>query len=186
MKKLLSAFLSMTLILALAACGGDGGGSGAPAGKEAPDLNQFYEDFMTSLGEDNQPAMMDVEADLIPQVYPGLEDYELKQSVLKTPMISSVAFEIALVELADASKAQEVADIFQARIDYQVETGASRDRGELGEGTGHHAGQRGCADLRRERAGPGCGGVQQAVCLTIRGHTCDAACMPLFTGEKSS
>ena len=68
--------------------------------------------------------MMDVEADLIPQVYPGLEDYELKQSVLKTPMISSVAFEIALVELADASKAQEVADIFQARIDYQVETGA--------------------------------------------------------------
>ena len=124
MKKLLSAFLSMTLILALAAGGGDGGGSGAPAGKEAPDLNQFYEDFMTSLGEDNQPAMMDVEADLIPQVYPGLEDYELKQSVLKTPMISSVAFEIALVELADASKAQEVADIFQARIDYQVETGA--------------------------------------------------------------
>ena len=125
MKKLLSALLSMTLILALAACGGNGGngGNNAPA-KEAPDLNQFYEDFMSSLGEDNQPAMMDVEADLVPQVYPGLEAYKLKQSVLKTPMISAVAFELALVELEDASKAQEVADIFQARIDYQVEAGA--------------------------------------------------------------
>ena len=120
MKKLLSILLCAILLPALAACGGGGGNNG----QAAPDLNKYYEDFMATLGADNTPAMMDVEADFIPQVYPGLEDYELKQSVLKTPMISSVAFEIALVELADASKAQEVADIFQARIDYQVETGA--------------------------------------------------------------
>lgn len=54
MKKLTSILLSMTLLLALAACGGNGGGG---QNKEAPDLNKYYEDFMASLGADNQPAM---------------------------------------------------------------------------------------------------------------------------------
>jgi len=120
MKRLMSILLSTALLLTLAACGGK---NDAPT-QEAPDLNQYYEDHMASLGEENTPAMMDVDADLIPQIYPGLENYELKQSVLKTAMISSVAYEFALVELEDASKVQEVADIFQARIDYQIETGA--------------------------------------------------------------
>jgi len=79
---------------------------------------------MASLGEDNTPAMMDVDADLLPQIYPGLQNYSLKQAVLKTAMITSVAYEFALVELEDASKVQEVTDIFQARIDYQIESGA--------------------------------------------------------------
>lgn len=120
MKKLTSICLSALLLLALAACGGGNGGQD----KEAPDLNQYYEDFMASLGADNQPAMMDVEAEQIAQIYPGLETYGLKQSVLKMAMISAVAYEFALVELEDASHVQEVADIFQSRIDYQIEAGA--------------------------------------------------------------
>ena len=48
MKKLLSVLLSVTMLLTLAACGGQT--------KEAPDLNQYYEDFMAALGEDNAPA----------------------------------------------------------------------------------------------------------------------------------
>ena len=120
MKKLTTIFLSLTLLLALAACGGGGGGQT----KEAPDLNKYYEDYMASLGADNQPAMMDVESEQIAQFYPGLESYGMKQAVLKTAMISAVAFEFALVELEDASHAQEVADIFQARIDQQIEAGA--------------------------------------------------------------
>lgn len=119
MKRVIRLLLGMSLLLALTACGGDGSGT-----KEAPDLNQYYEDFMSALGEDNAPAMMDVEADLLPQIYPGLEAYSVKQAVVKTAMISTAAYEFALVELEDASKAQEVADIFQARIDYQIETGA--------------------------------------------------------------
>lgn len=121
MKKLTSILLSMTLILTLAACGGGGNGG---QNKEAPDLNQYYEDFMASLGADNTPAMMDVETDLVGQVYPGLENYATKQAVLKTAAITSVPCEFALVELEDAASAQAVAEIFQARIDAQINGGA--------------------------------------------------------------
>lgn len=119
MKRIINLLLGISLLLALAACGG--GGNSA---SEVPDLNQYYEDFMSTLGEDSAPAMMDVEADLLPQLYPGLEAYSFKQAVVKTAMISTAAYEFALVELEDPSKAQEAADIFQARIDYQIETGA--------------------------------------------------------------
>ena len=118
MKKLISLVLSMVLLLALTACGG--GGESATA----PDLNQYYEDFMASMGEDNTPAMMDVETDMVSSVYPGLEAYGTKQAVLKTAAISAVPFEFALVELEDAANAQAVADIFQARIDAQINGGA--------------------------------------------------------------
>lgn len=121
MKKLTSILLSMTLLLTLTACGG--GGSGGQ-NKEAPDLNQYYEDFMASLGADNQPAMMDVDAEMIGQVYPGLETYGLKQSVLKMAAITAVPCEFALVEVEDEANAKAVADIFQARIDAQIEGGA--------------------------------------------------------------
>ncbi|MDE7261385.1 MAG: DUF4358 domain-containing protein [Oscillospiraceae bacterium] len=123
MKKILSILLSVTLLLALAACGGGGGQDGAPA-KEAPDLNQYYEDFMASFPEDERPAMMDVEGDFISQYYPGLENIQTKQAVLKAAMIAMVAYEFALVEVENAADAQTVADIFQSRIDYQIENGA--------------------------------------------------------------
>ena len=68
--------------------------------------------------------MGDVEGEQLAAVYPGLENYAAKQSVLKMAMISAVAFEFALVELENEADAKAVADIFQARIDYQIENGA--------------------------------------------------------------
>ncbi len=60
----------------------------------------------------------------IASYYPGLETYGAKQLVLKAAAIMAVPYEFALVELADEANAQAVADIFQARIDAQVEGGA--------------------------------------------------------------
>jgi len=121
MKKFLSAAFALSLVLILTACGGKGGEQ--EPGKSV-DLNQYYEDFMASLGEDNTPAMMDLEGEMLEAYYPGLSGYAAKQSVLKTAMISSVAYEFALVELEKAEDVQAVADLFQARIDSQVNGGA--------------------------------------------------------------
>ena len=79
---------------------------------------------MASLGADNTPAMMDVEAEALDSLYQGLSAYKTAQSVVKVAAINSVAFEFALVELENESDAQAVADIFQARVDYQVNGGA--------------------------------------------------------------
>ena len=73
---------------------------------------------------DNTPAMMDVEAEALDSLYQGLSAYKTAQSVVKVAAINSVAFEFALVELENESDAQAVADIFQARVDYQVNGGA--------------------------------------------------------------
>ena len=121
MKKILSAILAMSLVLLLAACGSKGGEGTGNDGAKSVDLNQYYEDFMASLGADNTPAMMDVEAEALDSLYQGLSAYKTAQSVVK---VAAVAFEFALVELENESDAQAVADIFQARVDYQVNGGA--------------------------------------------------------------
>ncbi len=124
MKKIVSLLLLLSLTLSLAACGGNQGQPDQSQQKEAPDLAKYYEDFMSTLAEDNTPAMGDVEGDAVEQMYPGLGALETKQLVIKTAMISSVAFEFALVEVANASDVQAAKDILQARIDYQIEAGA--------------------------------------------------------------
>lgn len=124
MKKTWSILLGAALLLALAACGGGGGETGDGPARTAPDLNQFYEDFMSALGENDRPAMMDVGADLLPGVYPGLESIAARQLVAKTALISAVAFEFVLIEPEDPAGVQAAADVLQARIDYQTANGA--------------------------------------------------------------
>ena len=120
MKRIVSAILTVTLVFALIACGGTNDGQ---SGKPAPDLQQNYDDFMASLG-DNAPMMMAIEGDMLEAAYPGLSEYTLKQSVLQMAGISAVAFEMALVEVADEADVDAVKGIFQSRIDSQVEGGA--------------------------------------------------------------
>ena len=120
MKKLMSLALALLLVLSLTACGGSGG----TPDQQAPDLNQYYEDFMSTLGADNTPAMMDLEGEFLETFYPGLSDCKTKQLVVKAAAISSVPFEFALVELENAADVQKAEELFQARIDAQVQGGA--------------------------------------------------------------
>lgn len=123
MKKLMMVVLALTLLLSLAACGGN---NADQATVEAPDLNQYYKDFMASLDEDNAPAMTDAneDASYVDAFFPGLNDIELKQSVLQMATISATAFELDLVECADESDVETVKTIFQTRIDNQINGGA--------------------------------------------------------------
>lgn len=118
MKKLTMAVLALSLLLSLAACGGQTAA--------APDLEQYYQDFMASLGEENTPAMTDAneDASYVDAFFPGLNDIELKQSVLQMAAISATAFELDLVECADEGDAETVRSIFQARVDSQINGGA--------------------------------------------------------------
>ena len=117
MKKILAVLLAAVMALGLVACGGE-------KAEDAPDLQAYYDDFMASLGEADAPMMMEITDDLVDSVYPGLGACELRQRVLFTAAISAVAFEMALVEVADEADVETVQEIFQARIDSQLSGGA--------------------------------------------------------------
>lgn len=126
MKKLIRAFLCVTLVLTLAACGGGAGGQT----KEAPDLNKYYEDFMATLGADNTPAMMDMteegSREMIESFFPGLTAYVdgARQAVVQMAAINAVAYEFVLLELENEQDAAAVGAILQSRVDSQAGGGA--------------------------------------------------------------
>ena len=162
MKKLISAILALTMMLALVACGGAnnnnaGNNSGNNAGNNsgndttvnqndstdnnnadnggddltaqpdvfsAPDLTQYYEDFMAALGEENTPMMMPADPDTLTAFYPGLSDIATKQCVVQLSAMSAVAFEFALIECENEADVDAVKAILEARKAYQVEGGA--------------------------------------------------------------
>lgn len=119
LKKMIAAALALMMVFALAACGSADGGQSS----EAPDLQVYYDDFMASLGND-APMMMAIEGDMLEAAYPGLSAYTLKQSVLQMAGISAVAYEMALVETESETDAQAVKEIFEARVDSQIQGGA--------------------------------------------------------------
>lgn len=113
MKKLIA--LILTLVFALAACGGSGNEV------KSADLQAFYE---STFSGENMPVMGVMEGEMLDAFYPGLSALELKQCIVAAPMMTGVAVEIALVEVADAADLETVKGIFDARIQYQIENGA--------------------------------------------------------------
>jgi hypothetical protein len=120
----------VSLILAACAAAGLLAGCGsknadAPetsGGAFTVDLARFYSDIMDAAQDG--PMMMEVEGETLDSLYPGLSDLELKQCVVYTPAISAVATEFAFVEVADSADVEKVQQIFQTRIDAQVDGGA--------------------------------------------------------------
>ena len=94
----------------------------APGAPEEIDLSAFY----NTLREGNTwPELMDLTTDanmkeLLDSYYPGLAEISTKQCGVYIAAISAAVGELALVEVENAEDAQAVADIFQARVDYQV------------------------------------------------------------------
>ena len=126
MRKLISLTLALCLCLGLTACAGAGGENGGDQDVFTTDLSAFYDDMFSTIFPDpnNAPSMSEVTGDYLDQLYPGLSEVETTQCLVYAPMITAVAYEIALVEVTNAADVQTVQDIFQARIDSQVEGGA--------------------------------------------------------------
>lgn len=124
MKKAISILLAAVMALSLTACGNSGNSGSGDA--LTIDLSAFYTEMFNTVfpDPDNAPSMSEITGDYLDQTYPGLSDVETKQCVVYAPMITAVAYEVALVEVANADDAAKVQEIFQARIDTQIEGGA--------------------------------------------------------------
>ena len=127
MKRIFAIALACVMSLSLAACGG-GDKSGSSSSAQDPsfskDLTAFYNEIMAAAEEG--PFMMDLAADpeMLEVMYPGLGEVETKQLVVASPAMSAVAIEFAFAEVANAADVETVKNIFQARIDAQVNGGA--------------------------------------------------------------
>ena len=135
MKKLFSLILVLSLVFSLAACGSKPTEPSTPAEPSAPvepekpaepeiksaDLQAFYEKTFVN---ENMPMMGVMEGEMLDAFYAGLSALELKQCIVAMPMISAVAAEVALVEVANADDLAKVEEIFKARIASQIDGGA--------------------------------------------------------------
>lgn len=127
MKKIFALALATVMSLTvLVGCGDKKDDSSAAGGA---DLNAVYTAMEEKMfekmgGKDNSPMLDTMEGDMLENMYPGLSDLGLKQVLVKAPAITAVAVEFALAEANDADQAAKVAEIFQARIDGQVNGGA--------------------------------------------------------------
>ena len=137
MKKILSALLALTMLLSLAACGSKDQQPDQSAKPDASqgensqkpvDLKAFYEGYMEQMlqdkGEENTPQMAELEGEMMDFLYPGLKELPCKQLVAYSPVMSSVAFELVLVEAEDADAAEAVKALFEEQREYQISEGA--------------------------------------------------------------
>lgn len=128
MKKLITLMMSLLMLVSLMACGSK---NDEPKYVEV-DLQNFYqtqydalypldaEGYSTGPMVDNAAAM----PEMLEGFYPGLTAIETKQCLVMMPMMSAVAYEVVLIELADAANMEAVKTILQARITAQAEGGA--------------------------------------------------------------
>ena len=119
MKRMTSLLLAALMLLALAGCGNAANGSGSEP--KSADLSAFLEDVTSK----QEAAMETLPADALETFYPGISDIETKQCTGATALISAVASEILLVEVANADDVAKVEEIMNARISYQVGDGTS-------------------------------------------------------------
>ena len=121
-KKFPALVLALALTLSLAACGG----KDAPAQDGGTQKDVNLTEFYNSLREKNEwPELMSLTEDegsteLLDAYYPGLSELGTKQCGVYIAAITSAVGEIALVETESEEDAAKAAEIFQARIDYQV------------------------------------------------------------------
>ena len=99
--------------------------SSSSAGADAAqsvDLSAFYDQMVAK--DSFPPSMQKLTGEEAGVLYEGLGDVSLKQCTAGMAAVSAVVGELILAEVSDSKDVQTVKDIFQARIDSQVNGGA--------------------------------------------------------------
>lgn len=115
MKKLITILMTMLLLVSVFGCG-EAASKGPEPGTA---LSTFYQAVLDMQPADAETLIMFEENNpaLIGSFYPGLDAVALNQQAYYMPPIATHPCEIVLVEVANSTEVQAVADIFQARID---------------------------------------------------------------------
>ena len=116
MKRWTTCLLAGLLALSLTACGG---GEKEPETADV-DLTEVYSSMEAVCDWWTEGYMIDIEGEMLEMYYPGLSELETEQMIVKAAAMSAVANEVALVKCQSEDDADKAAEIFQARIDYQV------------------------------------------------------------------
>jgi len=109
--------LVLVVLLAFAGCAAEK----APEAKEV-DLTATYE--AVGAAHELPPSLTLMDAETMEAFYPGIGALELPQVQIYTPMMTGVAYEIAMAECADAEQVKAVETIFNDRVTAQAEGGA--------------------------------------------------------------
>lgn len=129
MKKFLALLLALVMALSLVACGqktdtigGDttDGDAQAQTDTQSVDLRAAYDaaikQVQDELGDDAPVLMEETSADVLESIYPGIGKIEMKQAVYFLS-VTMTSCEVSMVEVANASDAETVRQIFQSRVD---------------------------------------------------------------------
>ena len=95
--------------------------SNSDAAQSTVDLTEFFDSLSETY---DLSSTSDLDDTLIDSYLPGLKDISLVQSVLKAPMISAIVSEILLVECENSEDVATVEEIFQTRMQSQIDGGA--------------------------------------------------------------
>ena len=96
--------------------------SAGSAAEQSADLSAFYDQMVAK--DSFPPSMQKLSEEEVGVLYEGLGDVTRKQCAAGMAAVSAVVGELILVEVSDSKDVQTVKDIFQARIDSQVNGGA--------------------------------------------------------------
>ena len=116
MKRVSALFLTLLLVLSLAACGGGDkpGEDAAPA----PDLGEFFSQLQGSY--EGLDALAPLEGESLDALYPGLSAIEMESMLVQETMMSTANCAVVLITLPAGASEEDL----QARMDQQASGGA--------------------------------------------------------------